>query len=1096
MPPLPCNPSPGLPAFHPPLAPKRNRPKKAHRGSTCSDWGQSDSDNEEDKGPSLDDLLTKMRKDKAEALANEPPRPQSALVSQLKTGNFDRRQASAVTGGPKPPPPPAGAASSGGPSTPPSGTTEPQSPTLSAAERIKALQSKVEPQEKPKPPPPPRVHGKPHAASIAGPGAQTMMRKMELEANWEQATDPAPDSPVSEAESPTAESKSPTASHQQKGKRPSLLRASIVNGENTLSLPVPGGGRKRSTACDVSTLPLDMLEALKNDLEERAEDSPETPTKEPESAGSVQEPEYPKVLFSGWLDKKVRSRLQSNKYTHRFFALVETAPGTFMFQHFMDEDRKVLKGEDPVTGASFVSEIEDEAHLQKLAGGGTLKMVSSKDLFMCFMSTTDDKQTAMLILRLSSMEEFTGWMEALQGVIASCPQLQPKDCPETRALATEAPAEAPPTPAKEAEPEKPVEEVAPAAVEEAEKPEEKPASPKKAREGVRLSMLLAGPGEWQPVSPVLHSGWLEKKAHHKSGLLRGSNWKRRFFVMGQLSDEKAGTRVVIRYCTDSKGDIEKARCYPHPLPSSYASLPGVVKGELIVEEMEAGPLDTLEAMRRVGLEAKHAFKHAGTNLFYMQCAGHVPLYIKADDPMARAAWLGALKDIGVEIKGEDQKDKMLSDLVQSLGGAGVAQDRAATILQGGDVRDTSQSFLMSSMPSMNDSPGLMEQLHRHSASSPTTATDSPGTKDKKKDSPGTEDKKKKDSEAEPGQMPYPYPPYGDACAPVPLRLPSRSPWGPSSTWCCGGTSRTPRAGSSSTPPPPPEQLPHHRPHPPRAPRTATHPATTRVAAPPPPPPPMPGAGAPRPPPPPPMPGAPRPPGPPPPPPMPGAPRPPGPPPAPGAMKNLGAGILGKGLNKPPPQPKDSVKVDGKTMGMKDGLKAVMVGADIADGSRQPACDNFLESFEDMEEDLCRLIEHYPKLLQKQCLDPQVAYELMEVWEENFLNHLTKAEDSQWKKKVAAFDMWFYEDTAKAKEEAKKKMDQVLKKRVEEEKKKEGAKTQGDCQAELFKAINKRAALADGEAAVEEMKNMKKGKITKKKKEPGGEEKPPWDASVK
>ncbi|CAM6112927.1 unnamed protein product [Calypogeia fissa] len=340
-----------------------------------------------------------------------------------------------------------------------------------------------------------------------------------------------------------------------------------------------------------------------------------------------------------------------------------------------------------------------------------------------------------------------------------------------------------------------------------------------------------------------------------------------------------------------------------------------------------------------------------------------------------------------------------------------------------------------------------------------------------------------------GPPPPPPPPGGAARGPPPPPPPPR------------GASRGP-----PPPPPPPGGASRGPPPPPPPPGGASR-------GPPPPPPPPGGASRGPPPPPPPPGGASR--GPPPPPPPGGASRGPPPPPPPpgGATRGPPPPPSKPSTTAPPPikaapeqkaAPPQAEEVppaadtgannksgfmvkseEGKMVPLGKAIDLVLEGADITDANKGLAKVNFLEAFEEDEEELGRMLENYPKLVQKYALQPQLCYDLMCVWEEHCLDLMLPEELAKHKRGIAAFDLCRLDDPVQAVQEAKKKFAGILKTRKEKEWKEKSKQLKGDMSAELAKAVGGRKEKMNVENAQDELKAMSKGKIQRKKKAQAG-----------
>lgn len=177
--------------------------------------------------------------------------------------------------------------------------------------------------------------------------------------------------------------------------------------------------------------------------------------------------------------------------------------------------------------------------------------------------------------------------------------------------------------------------------------------------------------------------------------------------------------------------------------------------------------------------------------------------------------------------------------------------------------------------------------------------------------------------------------------------------------------------------------------------------------------------------------------------------------------------------------------EGKMVPLAMGVSLVLEGADITVENRDLAKSNFLEAFEEDEGELGRMVEKYPKLVQKYALQPQLCYDLMCAWEENCLDLLQPEELAKNLRSIAAFDICRLDDATLAAEEAKKKFAAILKIRKEKEWKEKSKQIKGDMSAELARAVGGRKEKMNVENAQDELKTMSKGKIQRKKKSQTG-----------
>lgn len=122
--------------------------------------------------------------------------------------------------------------------------------------------------------------------------------------------------------------------------------------------------------------------------------------------------------------------------------------------------------------------------------------------------------------------------------------------------------------------------------------------------------------------------------------------------------------------------------------------------------------------------------------------------------------------------------------------------------------------------------------------------------------------------------------------------------------------------------------------------------------------------------------------------------------------------------------------DGRALPVGVALALVLEGADLKTTKRAAAMIAFFDAFEEDQEELGRMIEKYPKLVQKFALQPHLCYDLMGVWEENCLDLLLNDELVKYGKTISAVDVCSVDDVDDAVEEAKKKFQAILKIRKE------------------------------------------------------------------
>lgn len=122
--------------------------------------------------------------------------------------------------------------------------------------------------------------------------------------------------------------------------------------------------------------------------------------------------------------------------------------------------------------------------------------------------------------------------------------------------------------------------------------------------------------------------------------------------------------------------------------------------------------------------------------------------------------------------------------------------------------------------------------------------------------------------------------------------------------------------------------------------------------------------------------------------------------------------------------------DESSMPLGSALALVLDGANLKITKKIAAIMEFHDAFEEEQEELGRMVEKFPKLVQKFALQPHLCYDLMCVWEENCLDLLLSDELVKYGKTISAVDICSVDNVDDAVERAKKKFQSILKIRKE------------------------------------------------------------------
>lgn len=171
--------------------------------------------------------------------------------------------------------------------------------------------------------------------------------------------------------------------------------------------------------------------------------------------------------------------------------------------------------------------------------------------------------------------------------------------------------------------------------------------------------------------------------------------------------------------------------------------------------------------------------------------------------------------------------------------------------------------------------------------------------------------------------------------------------------------------------------------------------------------------------------------------------------------------------------------DGRTVSLGVALALVLEGANLTTTKRAVAIIQFYNAFEEEQEELGRMIEKFPKLVQKFALQPHLCYDLMCVWEENCLDLLLNDELVKYGKVISALDICSVENIDEAVEEAKKKFQAILKIRKENQAKELKEKPK-PVKADGGDVLN----VTSGKKVQEELRLLPKFKLQSGKKKKG------------
>jgi len=177
-----------------------------------------------------------------------------------------------------------------------------------------------------------------------------------------------------------------------------------------------------------------------------------------------------------------------------------------------------------------------------------------------------------------------------------------------------------------------------------------------------------------------------------------------------------------------------------------------------------------------------------------------------------------------------------------------------------------------------------------------------------------------------------------------------------------------------------------------------------------------------------------------------------------------------------------VRLEGhpRAMSMREALHELIDASDIEEGTKAEAVANYLDAFEDEEDELVHLLQTYPRLCQKFALRPLLAYEIMLVWEEGFLDLLTAEERSKLMGPVS-FEMTRWTTVAEAQEAARLRWRAQLHLRAQQKWKAKEKGLKEDLQGELLAKVQGRREAAQADRVQGELKTIERGRIAKRPK---------------
>jgi len=168
------------------------------------------------------------------------------------------------------------------------------------------------------------------------------------------------------------------------------------------------------------------------------------------------------------------------------------------------------------------------------------------------------------------------------------------------------------------------------------------------------------------------------------------------------------------------------------------------------------------------------------------------------------------------------------------------------------------------------------------------------------------------------------------------------------------------------------------------------------------------------------------------------------------------------------------------LGLKEALRELIEASDIEEGTKSEAVSNYLVAFEDEEEELATMLGTYPRLCQRFALRPLLAYEMMLVWEEGFLDLLSSEEKAKVMGPVS-FEMTRWGTVAEAQEAARLRWRAQLHLRAQQKWKAKEKGLKEDLQGELLAKVQGRREAEQAGKVQSELRTLERGRIAKRPK---------------
>jgi len=168
------------------------------------------------------------------------------------------------------------------------------------------------------------------------------------------------------------------------------------------------------------------------------------------------------------------------------------------------------------------------------------------------------------------------------------------------------------------------------------------------------------------------------------------------------------------------------------------------------------------------------------------------------------------------------------------------------------------------------------------------------------------------------------------------------------------------------------------------------------------------------------------------------------------------------------------------LSVREALCELIDASDIEEETKAEAVANYLDAFEDEEDELILMLQTYPRLCQKFALRPLLAYEIMLVWEEGFLDLLTAEERAKLMGPVS-FEMTRWATVAEAQEAARLRWRAQLHLRAQQKWKAKEKGLKEDLQGELLAKVQGRREAAQADRVQSELHTLERGRIAKRPK---------------